>query len=158
GAGDSAALLLCGAAGIGKTRLLEHAAARGRAAGFRVLRAHGVESEQNLPFAGLAALLAPVLGFLNAIPAPQREALVGALAIGPACRVEHFVIYAATLSLLGAAAAKQPVLALVDDLHWLDVASARAVEFAARRLGAEAVGLVMTARTGVGGTSPRSTR
>jgi hypothetical protein len=57
---------------------------------------------------------------------------------GPACPADQFVVCAATLSLLGAAAAERPQLALIDDCHWLDEASVKAVQFAARRLGGEA--------------------
>jgi DNA-binding CsgD family transcriptional regulator len=114
----------------------------------RVLRAQGLESEQSLPFAGLVSLVGPVLGHLGALPAPQRAALAGALAVGPAIPADRFVICAATLSLLAAASAKRPVLAVVDDAHWLDAASAQAVEFTARRLGNEAIGLVVAIRGG----------
>ena len=49
----------------------------------RVLRARGIESEAEVPFAGLAELLRPVLGVMEQIPAPQAQALSGALALGP---------------------------------------------------------------------------
>jgi len=146
-AGASAALIVTGEAGVGKTSLLEYAAAH--SGGMRVLRARGVKSERNLPFAGLSDLLRPVLGHLGALPRPQRAALAGALAIGPAVSAERFAVCAATLSLLGEAAADQPVLALVDDMHWLDAASAQALEFTARRLSADAIGLVTAVRSGV---------
>jgi DNA-binding CsgD family transcriptional regulator len=145
-AGGSAALVITGEAGIGKTSLLEYAACQ--ADGLRVLRAQGAESEQNLPFAGLAALVGPVMGRLDALPARQRAALAGALAVGPEAPAEPFVICAATLSVLAAAAAERPVLAVVDDAHWLDAASAQAVEFTARRLGTEGIGLVVAVRDG----------
>jgi DNA-binding NarL/FixJ family response regulator len=143
-AGASAALIVEGEAGIGKTSLLAHAAAH--ASGLRILRARGVESEQNLPFAGLADLAGPILGYLDALPGPQRSALAGALAVGPVTRADRFAICAATFSLLSAAAATRPVLAVVDDAHWLDAASAQAVGFSARRLGQEAIGLVVAVR------------
>jgi DNA-binding CsgD family transcriptional regulator len=145
-AGASAAIVIEGEAGIGKTSLLEYAASQ--ADGLRVLRAQGVESLQNLPFAGLSDLLRPALGYLAALPTPQGAALAGALAVGPAVPADRFATCTATLSLLAAAAADRPVLALVDDVHWLDAASAQAVEFAARRLGNEAIGLVVAIRGG----------
>jgi DNA-binding NarL/FixJ family response regulator len=145
-AGGSSALVITGEAGIGKTSLLEYAACQ--ADGLRVLQARGAESEQNLPFAGLAGLVGPVVGYLDALPARQRAALAGALAVGPAAPAEPFVICAATLSVLAAAAAERPVLAVVDDAHWLDTASAQAVEFTARRLGTESIGLVIALRDG----------
>jgi len=149
-AGGSAALVITGEAGIGKTSLLEHAACQ--ADGLRVLQARGTESEQNLPFAGLAGLVGPVVEYLGALPDRQRAALAGALAVGPAAPADPFVICAATLSLLAAAAAERPVLAIVDDAHWLDAASAQAVEFTARRLGTEAIGLVVAVRDGAAGS------
>jgi DNA-binding CsgD family transcriptional regulator len=147
--GASAVLVVTGAAGIGKTSLLEYAASR--AAGFRILRARGAESEQDLPFAGLADLLTPVLGLMDRLPDRQREALAGALAVGPAVPADRFAVCAAALGLLAATATTQPVLALVDDAHWLDAGSAQAVEFAGRRLRADSVGLVVVVRDGGGG-------
>jgi DNA-binding NarL/FixJ family response regulator len=149
-AGSSAAVVVEGEAGIGKTSLLEHAVSQ--AQGMQILRARGVKSEQDLPFAGIADLVSPILTCLDAVPVPQRHALAGALAIGPAVPADLFAICAATLSMLGAAAAERPVLAVVDDAQWLDAASARAVEFTARRLGLEAVGLVIARRR----ATPRS--
>jgi DNA-binding CsgD family transcriptional regulator len=149
-AGGSAPLVITGEAGIGKTSLLEYAAYP--ADGLLVLRARGAESEQNLPFAGLAGLLGPVLGLLDALPGPQRAALAGALAVGPAVPADRFAICAATLGLLAAAAADQPVLAVVDDAHWLDAASAQAVEFTVRRLGTEGIGVVVAVRDGMPST------
>ena len=145
--GTSAALVLTGEAGVGKTSLLDYAAAH--SSGLQVLRARGVKSEQNLPFAGLCDLLRPVLGHLGELPGPQRAALAAALAIGPAVSADRFAICAATLSLLGEAAVRQPVLAVVDDVHWLDAASAQALEFTARRLSADAIGLLIAIRSGV---------
>jgi DNA-binding CsgD family transcriptional regulator len=149
--GASGAIAIEGEAGIGKTSLLEHAASH--AWGVQVLRAQGTESEQNLPFAGLADLIGPILGHLGALPGPQQAALSGALVVGPVVPADRFAICAATLGLLGAAAAERPVLAIVDDAHWLDAASAQAVEFSARRLGEEAaVGLIVAVRQGASST------
>lgn len=145
-AGRSAVTIVAGEAGIGKTCLLDYAAAR--ADGLHVLRSRGFESEQDLPFAGLASLVGPILGHLDSLPAPQREALAGALALAPAGPAERFAICSATFNLLSAAAAQQPVLAVVDDAHWLDAASAQALEFAAHRMGNEALGLVIAVRQG----------
>jgi DNA-binding NarL/FixJ family response regulator len=145
-AGASTALVVTGEAGVGKTSLLEHAVAR--SAGLQVLRARGNRSERNLPFAALADLVRPILAHLGALPGPQREALAGALAIGPAVSADRFAICVATLSLLALATARRPVLAVVDDMHWLDAASAQVLEFTARRLDHEAVGLVIALRPG----------
>src|SRR5690242_9755996 len=81
-AGTSGVLVIGGDPGVGKTALLEHAAAR--ATGMIVLCARGVESEAEVPFSGLLGLLRPVLDRLGSIPAPQAGALRGALALAPA--------------------------------------------------------------------------
>ncbi|SDS94202.1 helix-turn-helix transcriptional regulator [Actinopolymorpha singaporensis] len=147
-AGASAALVLRGEPGIGKTALLDHAAES--AAGLRVLRAAGVESEAELPFAGLHQLLRPVLGRLPALPGPQRRALEGAFGLGtsPAAAGagDRFLLGAAVLSLLAEAAEDGPLLCLVDDAQWLDPTSAQALEFAARRLDREGVVAVFAVR------------
>ncbi|MFN8160266.1 MAG: AAA family ATPase [Solirubrobacterales bacterium] len=145
-AGSSGVLALVGEPGIGKTALLDLAAER--AAGIRVLRARGIESEAEIPFAGLAELLRPALPAIERIPAPQAAALSGALALGPPSAGDRFAIGAATLSLLSASAEEGPLALLVDDAHWLDGSSAEALLFAARRLVADPIALVLTAREG----------
>ncbi|MEA2469872.1 MAG: hypothetical protein QOE38_871, partial [Thermoleophilaceae bacterium] len=144
--GCSGVLALVGEPGIGKTALLEHAAEQ--ADGMRVLRARGVESEAEVPFAGLAELLRPALGALDRIPQPQASALSGALALEPATAQDRFAIGAATLSLLSACADETPLALLVDDAHLLDGSSAGALLFAARRLVADPIALVLTVREG----------
>jgi predicted ATPase len=101
-----------------------------QAFGMRVLHARGVEAEADLPFSGLLELLRPLLGFVDALPEAQAEALRGTFALGPK-RAGKLVIGLATVSLLSAAAEASPLLCLVDDAHWLDVASAEAIVFAA---------------------------
>jgi DNA-binding CsgD family transcriptional regulator len=142
--GESAALLVHGEPGIGKTRLLEHAAAG--AVDFQVLRARPLEAESELAFAGLSELLRPVLHLSGRIPAPQKAALSGALALGPPVPGDRFAVAAATLSLLAAAAEESPVLAIVDDAHWLDTPSREALLFAGRRLGSEGVLMLLGMR------------
>jgi ATP/maltotriose-dependent transcriptional regulator MalT len=142
--GESAALLVHGEPGVGKTRLLEHAVAG--AVDFQVLRARPLEAESELAFAGLSELLRPVLHLLGRIPAPQEAALSGALALGPSVPGDRFAVAAATLSLLAAAAEKSPVLIVVDDAHWLDAPSREALLFAGRRLGSEGVLLLLGMR------------
>ncbi len=144
--GRGGVLGLVGEPGIGKTMLLEHAAAQ--AEGMRVLRARGVESEAEIPFGGLAELLRPCLTALGQIPSPQSAALAGALALGPASAADRFAIGAATLSLLSASAESGPLLLLIDDAHWLDQSSAQAVLFALRRLLADPIAAVVAAREG----------
>jgi DNA-binding CsgD family transcriptional regulator len=145
-AGSSGVLALVGEAGIGKTSLLDYTAAR--AVGMSVLRARGVESEAEIPFAGLAELLRPALGKLDRIPPPQAAALASALALGPASAQDRFAVGAATLSLLSAYAEDGPVAVLVDDAHRLDGSTSEALLFAARRLVADPIALVLACREG----------
>jgi DNA-binding CsgD family transcriptional regulator len=137
-------LVLRGEAGIGKTSLLEYAIEH--AANIRVLRAVGVESEGSLPFSGLHELIHPLLGLLDELAEPQARALRGALAVEDVPVLNRFSVYAATLGLLLAEAERQPLLCVVDDAHWLDAASVEAMLFAARRLRAERVGMLFSAR------------
>ncbi len=108
-------LLISGEAGIGKTTLLAYA--RQAADGARLLKAAGVEAESRLAFAGLADLLGPIANHIDDLPAPQADALRGALALGPASPGDRFTTYAATLGLLAAAADDGPVVCIVDDAH-----------------------------------------
>src|SRR4051794_2824269 len=123
--GRSSVLALVGEPGIGKSALLDAAATA--AGGMRVLRARGVVSEAQIPFAALFELLRPALDSLGEIPAPQAAALESALAIRPAQSEDRFAVGAATLSLLAAHADEQPVVVLVDDVQWLDGSSADAL-------------------------------
>src|SRR3954466_651197 len=152
--GRSAALLIHGEAGVGKTSLLRTASEH--ATGLRVLRARGIESESHLPFAALSELLAPLLDLRGEIPPVQAQALGGALALEAATVADRFAVGAggARLPAGGAArappAARQPVLALADDLQCLDESSREALLFAARRLDAEGVVMLLGLRDGEG--------
>ena len=143
-AGRGAVLVVRGEPGIGKTALLHYAA--GRAAGFRVTRAGGVESEMELPFAGLHQLCAPMLDRLEHLPGPQREALRVAFGLAEGVAPDRFLVGLAVLSLLADVAAEQPLAWLVDDVQWLDQSSVQCLAFAARRLLAEPVALIFAVR------------
>ncbi|MGK5555510.1 helix-turn-helix transcriptional regulator [Actinomadura kijaniata] len=145
-AGRSGVLVLYGDPGIGKTALLSHV--KDQAAGARVLRCAGVETEAELPFAALHQLLRPALARVDALPGPQAAALRGALGLGEGGGEDRFVIGLATLSLLSEIAEDGPLVCLVDDAHWLDRASADALLFAARRLDAEGIAFVLASRDG----------
>src|SRR5262249_27328864 len=141
----SAVLVVLGEAGIGKTAVLERTVAS--AAGFRVARAAGVESEMELPFAGLQQLCAPMFdGGLERLPDPQRDALGVAFGRRAGAARARFRGGLGALSLLSAAAEEQPLLCLVDAAQWLDRAAAQALGFVARGLMAESVALVFAAR------------
>ncbi|HEX4734319.1 MAG TPA: AAA family ATPase, partial [Thermoleophilaceae bacterium] len=144
-AGHSAVLVLRGAAGAGKTALLEYAAED--AASYRVVRAVGVESEMELPFSGLHQLCGTLLDRLEGLPPPQRDALATAFGLRNAgSHADRFLISLAALSLLSDAAEELPLLCLVDDVQWLDRSSAEVLAFVARRLGADPVALVFAVR------------
>jgi DNA-binding CsgD family transcriptional regulator len=142
--GESAALVVRGEAGIGKTALLQYAARE--ASGMQIVRIAGVEAEMEMPFAGVHQLCAPMLGHLEAIPAPQRDALGVALGLAPGQPPDRFLISLATLSMLSAAAEARPLLCLVDDAQWLDSVSAQILAFVARRLVAESVVILFAVR------------
>src|SRR6476646_4311388 len=146
--GRGRALVLRGSAGIGKTVLLDYAVQE--ASGFEVLHYTAVETEAELPFAGMQALLGPLLLRLPEIPEPQAHALRAALALEPSATTNRLAVYAGALSLLGAAAERVPLLVVVDDAHWLDRPSAEALTFAARRLTAESLALLFAVRDGEG--------
>jgi DNA-binding CsgD family transcriptional regulator len=117
-----------------------------RANGCRIVRAEGVESEMELPFAGLHQLCSSLLVHLERLPLPQREALGTAFGLSTGAQPERFLISLATLSLLSEAADEAPVLCLVDGAEWLDRSSAQVLAFVARRLQAESVALVFAVR------------
>src|SRR3954465_6615294 len=142
--GQSAVLVIRGDPGGGKTALLHHCARPG--AGFRVARVAGVESEMELPFAGLHQLCAPMLSRLDALPEPQQQALGVAFGLSSGDAPDRFLVALAALSLLAEVGAERPLLCLVDDAQWLDGASAQVLGFVARRLLAESVGLVFAVR------------
>ncbi len=146
--GDATALVIRGEAGVGKSALLDAASVEAAKAGMRVLRSQGLESESPLAFAGLHRLLRPLLPRIDLLPAPQARALRIAFGQQEGPAVDPFVVALATLGMLTDAAETRPVLAVVDDAHWLDDASADALLFAARRLQADPVAVAFAARDG----------
>ena len=142
--GTSGALVLRGEAGIGKTALLEHAAAT--ATGFQVLRATGIEYEAELPYAALHQLLRPLEDRIDSLAEPQARALRGALGLAHERDADAFLVGVGVLTLLADAAEEQPLLAVLDDAGWFDRESAHALGFTARRLGAEGVVLLFAVR------------
>ncbi|WP_305789674.1 LuxR family transcriptional regulator [Symbioplanes lichenis] len=144
-AGHGGALVLVGEPGAGKTALLTRLLARLR--DVTVLAATGFEAESALPFATLGDLLRPLLPGLGELPEPQARALGTALALtGAAGPVEPYAVCLATLTLLTAAAERQPVLVVVDDAGWIDRPSRDALLFTARRVEHDAAGLVLAVR------------
>ena len=143
-AGHSRALVLRGEAGVGKSALLEYLAQHSSGCG--IARAAGVESEMELAYAGLQQLCAPFLDRVERLPGPQRDALGTAFGLRDGDAPDRFLVGLAVLSLLSDVAEDRPLVCVVDDAQWLDAASAQALAFVARRLGAESVGLVFAVR------------
>jgi AAA ATPase domain len=142
--GQSQALVLRGEAGVGKSVLLEYLVRH--APGCSIARATGVESEMELAYAGLQQLCAPFADGLDRLPGPQRSALGIAFGVRYGAAPDRLLVGLAVLSLLAEIAEQRPLVCVVDDAQWLDAASAQALAFVARRLGAESVGLVFAAR------------
>lgn len=142
--GESSVLVVRGEAGVGKTALIEHVLPS--EAGATVLRAVGVESEMELPFAALHQLCSPLLGHLDQLPGPQRDALSIVFGLAAGEPPDRFVVALGALSLLAGAGAERPLLCFVDDAQWLDQASAQTIGFVARRLLADPVAMIVAAR------------
>src|SRR6202046_3113875 len=134
-AGPSRALVLRGEAGVGKSALLEYLVQH--ASGCGITRSAGVESEMELAYAALQQLCAPFLDRLDRLPGPQRDALGTVFGLREGAAPDRFLVGLAVLSLLSDVAEERGLLCVVDDAQWLDIASALALAFVARRLGAE---------------------
>ena len=143
--GQSRALVLRGAPGVGKTALLEDMGSR--ADGFLVMRGAGVEPEAELPFTGLHQLCSQMLeDKLDLLPEPQRRAIEVAFGDSTGDAPDRFLIGLAVLNRLADAAEDQPLLCLIDDAQWLDRASTQTLGLVSRRLDAEGVGIVFALR------------
>ncbi len=145
---DGGALLVTGEPGIGKTELLDFAADVAAGAGTRILRAAGIEFEAGMSFSGLNQVLLPLLDELPQLPPVHRNALNVALGFGEGDPPNRLVVSNAALVLLRTAATTRPLLVIVDDLPWLDRATADVLSFVARRLAGSHVGLLGASRTG----------
>src|SRR5438132_12674467 len=128
------ALFVTGAAGIGKTSLLDVAASDARSRGYKVLTVTGLESEADLPFAGLHQLLQPILPSAGALPGPQKNALLTALGMRAGAPPEVFLVGLATLSLMDEVADERPLVVVADAFQGLDGATSSVLSFVPRRL------------------------
>ncbi len=146
--GTSGVLAVTGEAGVGKTALITSTI--DDLGEMRVLRATGVEAEREIPFATLLQLLRPALDLLDALPPAQADVLAAALALprsaGAPPPTDRFTVGAAVLSLICRYADEAPVAVVVDDLHLADAPSVEALVFAARRLGADPVAVILGIR------------
>jgi DNA-binding CsgD family transcriptional regulator len=147
-AGTSRVAVLRGEAGVGKSALLRYFVAE--AAGWHVATAVGLQYETQLPYSGLHQLCAPMLGHLERLPGPQRDALatVFGRSAGPA--PDRFLVGLATLALFAKVAEEQPLVCIIDDVQWLDHETSQIIEFVARRLHTERVAILCAARSGIG--------
>ena len=142
-----AALVIRGTPGVGKSALLEWAAAT---AGdrFLVLRATGTAAEFGLPFAALHQIVRPVLSHSIRLPRHRREALDVAFGKESDSPPDLFSVAMAALDLIAEAAARKPVLVLADDVHWMDPSSQQALAFVGRRIASDRVVLLAAHRGG----------
>ena len=145
---DGGALLMVGEPGVGKTGLLSSASDLASAAGTRILHANGIQFEAGMSFSGLNQVLLPLLGELSQLPAVHRDALNVAMGFGEGVPPSRLVVSNAALVLIRTAAMDRPLLLILDDLPWLDRASAGVLSFVARRLDRSKVGLIGASRTG----------
>ncbi|WP_326568924.1 LuxR family transcriptional regulator [Amycolatopsis rhabdoformis] len=142
------ALLLSGAAGVGKTVLLNAVAEAAAERGSRVLRAAGVEFEADVSYSGLNQVLFPFYEAFGELEKPHADALQVALGFGSGPPPERLVVSNATLMLLRHVAQAGSLLLIVDDLPWLDRASAAVLGFVARRLSGTHVTFLGAMRSG----------
>jgi DNA-binding CsgD family transcriptional regulator len=151
------ALFVTGAAGIGKTALLDVVTSDARSRGYKVLAVTGLESETDLPFAGLHQLLQPVLASASALLGPQKNALLTALGMRAGGPPELFLVGLATLSLMDEVADESPLIVVADDFQWLDSATSTVLSFVARRLESTHI-LMIVGERATFQTAPRSSQ
>jgi len=147
-AGESRVLVLRSEAGGGKSALVRYLSTR--TAGWRVTSVVGAESEMELAFSGIQHLCAPLLGYRDRLPDPQRVALETVFGLVAGATPDRFLVALSVLTLLAESAEEQPLVCIVDDAQWLDAASLQIVGFVARRLLAERIVILCAARTGMG--------
>ncbi len=144
------ALVLRGEPGVGKSRsrLLSDTARAARERGMSVLTTTGVQSEADLPFAGLHQLLRPVRGRASELPGVQRAALDTAFGLALEAAPEQYRIAMAVLDLMSEVAADAPLLLIAEDLQWLDRPTSEVLAFVGRRIESDPILLLAAAREG----------
>ena len=142
---DGGALLLTGEPGVGKTALLQAAAARAAQADTRVLQTAGSAVEM-ISFSGLTQVVMPLLAYDDCLSADQREAVSVALGLADGRPPQPAAISQAVLALLRAVARQVPILIVVDDLQWLDPFSGDVLRFVARRVPGSRIGVLAASR------------
>lgn len=142
--GESRSLMVHGEPGVGKSALLEYLTRQ--ATDCQVVSAAGIQSEMELAFAAVHQLCVPMLNLLDRLPEPQHDALGTAFGLRSGPPPDRFLLGLAVLSLFAAVAENRPLVCVVDDVQWLDKASAQILAFVARRLAAESVACVFAVR------------
>jgi DNA-binding CsgD family transcriptional regulator len=140
------ALVIRGDPGIGKSAILAAASTEARANGFQVLTATGVQSEAELPFAGLDQLTPAIRWDADSLPDPQRNAVLAAFGKASSATPDSFLIALATLDLLADAAASAPILIVAEDAQWLDRPTSDVLTFVARRLESDPIAMLLAVR------------
>jgi DNA-binding CsgD family transcriptional regulator/HEPN domain-containing protein len=146
--GRGGALVVRGEPGVGKSLLLASAVAS--ADDFTAFAVAGVQSESDLTFGALAALLQPLTAGIDDLPPVQADSLRAAIGLSAGAQVERIACYAAVVNLLAGAARERPVVVVADDLQWFDAGSRDAILFAARRTQSDPVAFVLAIRDGEG--------
>jgi DNA-binding CsgD family transcriptional regulator len=145
-AAQGSALVVVGEPGVGKTALLDEVAVEGESAGARVLRAAGVEDEADVSYAGLSELLLTQASLIRSLDRHQASALETALGRRIADPPDQLAVADALQSLLRQVGRVRPLLLVVDDLQWLDKASAAVLGLVARRLAGSRVAFLGSTR------------
>jgi DNA-binding CsgD family transcriptional regulator len=133
------ALLVRGDPGVGKTSVLAAAKKLASERRLAVLSTAGVQTETNLPFAGLFELVRPIIDKIESLPKAQQNALRAAFGLVERSSADLFVVALGALDLLAEAASERPLLVVIDDVQWLDQSSVAVFAFIARRLESEPI-------------------
>ena len=141
-------LAISGEPGVGKTSLLEAACQSAIERGYAVLRVTGTEFESNISYSGLHQLLAPFTDCLEELVEPQRVALAVVLGISDEQPPPTLVLVSAVISVLRLVSSGSPILAAIDDVQWIDRASASILSLTCRRLSGTGIGIITTSRSG----------
>ena len=152
-----AGLLIRGEPGIGKTVLWREGSAAAQREGVRVLVSRCAEAEMPIPLGAVSDLLDPAFAEVaDELASPQRHALSAALGIETDAvgRPDRLTLLRALVAAFHALASDGPLLLTIDDVQWLDPASARVLSFAVRRIGDESIGVLATLRGGADEPDP----
>lgn len=140
------ALAIRGDAGLGKTALAEEFAHRAATAGWRVVRATGVEAEKSFALGGLNQIVFFLRAELAELGGDDQAVLAPILGADPVSAPAPMMVTMALLALLAGAARQAPLLLVTEDVHWFDDVSATVLNAAGRRLSDPRLRFLATAR------------